>query len=80
MFGAFLRAAALFAASMLFATALSEVIGPISTRLESSLGANHLLVTGLNAVDEWFALVILFALLLGLIARALVERRASGGF
>lgn len=80
MFGAFLRAAALFAAGMLFATALSAVLDPIISRLKDSLGANHQLVTGLEAVNEWFVFVILVSLLLGLIARALIERQASGGF
>jgi len=79
MFGKIIRAAAGFAGAMLVASVLAEVINPyVLPRLEENLGTDHILYTSLDGVTTWLPFIVLIALVLGLIARGIVESKLPG--
>jgi ABC-type transporter Mla maintaining outer membrane lipid asymmetry permease subunit MlaE len=79
MFGKIIRAAAGFAGAMLVASVLAEVINPyVLPRLKENLGTDHILYTSLDGVTTWLPFIVLIALVLGLIARGIVESKLPG--
>jgi hypothetical protein len=78
MFGAFIRAAVVFAAGMLFSTVLKAVFeASILPVLASGLGKSSLLYRSFDGVQYWMPLLVLLAVVLKLIARSTTESQLA---
>lgn len=78
MYTAVLRAAMEVAASMLLATLLVTVLGPLMPLIIGPLPSDNVLVQTLNQVEPTFPLIVLVGAVMALVARGIVESRLPG--
>lgn len=79
MFGAVIRAAAIFGPVALLATGLAVVLGVMTPYMRPPGSTDPtMLSTSFYSLGEWFIFIALVALLAGLVAAAVVE--GKGGF
>jgi hypothetical protein len=78
VYGAFARYGAYALFGALFAAVVSEIIGPMIDVLgPEAQGTPYL--AGITAVNDNVLLVILIGCVFGVVTRAIVERRVTGG-